>query len=267
MIYKSLMAKGYHPIRWRKAIGVILKKSGKRNPSTPRAYRIISLLNCLGKVIEKIVATRLAEIAENSDLLYFDQMGGRKEKSAIDTVMSMIHDTQIAKQQGKKITTALFIDVKGAFDHVSANQLLQTCINLGLPKCVCNWIECFLEKRQIQLAFDNEKCQMKDIEIGIPQGSPISPILFLIYIRNIFHNKNQLKEMQIREPSYIDDIAIYTSSNSFAKNCETLKKAAMEIFQKGNENCIKFDPEKVELIHFHNRRNVEETQIGIQFHN
>ena len=94
-LYRALIRKGYHPRCWKIAKGVILKKSGqKRDYTMPKAYRVISLLNCLGKVSEKILAKRLAELSESpdSDLLYHDQMGSRPKKSALDSVLSLVHD-------------------------------------------------------------------------------------------------------------------------------------------------------------------------------
>jgi hypothetical protein len=76
--------------------------------------------------------------------------------------MTLIHNIQLAKQD-RKVTSALFIDVKGAFDHVSANQLIKICINLGLLKLLCSWIDSFLVDRKIQLAFDNETSIETDI--------------------------------------------------------------------------------------------------------
>jgi len=72
-------------------VSVILKKSN-RKATISKSYRVVSLLNCLGKVAEKIIATRLSYTAENSDLLYEDQIGGRRQKSAIDAVLSLVHD-------------------------------------------------------------------------------------------------------------------------------------------------------------------------------
>jgi hypothetical protein len=74
----------------------------------------------LGKVAEKIIATRLSYLAESTDLLDSDQMGGRRQKSAIDAVLSFVHDIQLAKHE-KQVTSVLFMDIKEVFDHVSAN--------------------------------------------------------------------------------------------------------------------------------------------------
>jgi len=90
-LYPKLVEKGYHPKQWREAIGVILKKPD-RPSHIPKAYRVISLLNCLGKVAEKIVATRLSYLAETTNLLYPEQIGGRSRKSAIDAALVLIHD-------------------------------------------------------------------------------------------------------------------------------------------------------------------------------
>ena len=90
----------------------------------------------MGKIAEKIIAARLSYTAEISDLLDTDQMGGRRQKSAIDAVMSLVHDIQLAKHDNK-VTSVLFMDIKGAYDHVSANHLLKICQKLKLPKSLC----------------------------------------------------------------------------------------------------------------------------------
>ena len=89
------MTNGYHPKCFKEATGVILKKpqaakSLYKNYTLPKAYKVISLLNCLAKVMEKIVARRLIVMAEFKTLLYMHQIGGRRQKSAIDAVMVLI---------------------------------------------------------------------------------------------------------------------------------------------------------------------------------
>ena len=113
---------------------MILKKlRKKKNWSESKSYRIISLLNYLNKITEKIIAARLTYLAETTDLLHFNQISERRKKSAIDAVITLIHNIQVAKQD-KKVTSALFINVKKTFNHVSANQLIKIYINLGLLK-------------------------------------------------------------------------------------------------------------------------------------
>ena len=90
-LFKSLLKIGYHLHCWREATGAIIRKPNKPDYSVPKAYRPVSLLNCLGKISEKIIAKRLSYIAEKEGLLHSGQMGGRPGRSAIDAVMALVH--------------------------------------------------------------------------------------------------------------------------------------------------------------------------------
>src|SRR6266487_1020988 len=114
---------------------MILRKEN-RKATISKSYRVISLLNCMEKVAEKIIATRLSYIAEISDLLDSDQMSDRRQKSAIDAVMILIHDIQLTKHENR-VTSVLFINIKEAYDHVSVNHLLKICQKLKLSKSLC----------------------------------------------------------------------------------------------------------------------------------
>ena len=151
-------------------------------------------------------------------------------------------------------TSTLFLDIKGAFDHVSKNQLLKICLDLGLPISLLKWIHSFLSNREMALAFDRETSQVLPIEVGIPQGSPISPILFLIYTRVLFDSN---KEPEARYLSYIDDNSITISSKSHELNCRKLELICNNMIQKGLENHIIFDHDKTELIHYFPSRAID----------
>ncbi len=93
LVYSELIENDYYSKIWRKGTKVILKKSDKSNYSISKTYRIIMLLNCLDKVAEKIIAVQLSYTAEiNDKLLNFDQMRDRKQRSAIDAVLNLVHD-------------------------------------------------------------------------------------------------------------------------------------------------------------------------------
>ena len=81
--------------------------------------------------------------------------------------MSLTHDIELARTQSNTVS-CLMLDVKGAFDHVSTNQLLKIMTKLQLPKQVQSWTKSFLEKRKAGLAFDGEKQEIQDIRIEIP---------------------------------------------------------------------------------------------------
>lgn len=86
-VYSLLINTGYHPLKWRQATGAVLKKKGKTDYQIPKSYRVISLLNCFGKVSERIIANRLGALAETTHLIHQTQIGGRRSKSAIDAAL------------------------------------------------------------------------------------------------------------------------------------------------------------------------------------
>ena len=157
LVYSELIENDYHSKIWREGTEIILKKSDKSNYSISKAYRIITLLNCLDKVAEKIIAMQLSYTAElNDKLLNFDQMRDRKQRSTIDAVLNLVHNAQMAKSRENTLIY-LLLDVKEAFDHVALKQLIKILINL------INWIKCFLQSRVIDLAFDDERQKSKKI--------------------------------------------------------------------------------------------------------
>ncbi|KAH7551111.1 hypothetical protein BM1_09985 [Bipolaris maydis] len=246
-IYSTLFNLGYHPRCWRKAKGVILRKPNKPDYSIPKAYRVISLLNCLGKVLERLVARRLGALAETTDLLHPSQLGGRLKKSAIDAALLFYNNIQQQKRK-QKTTTTIFLDIKGAFDHVSKNKLLEVMKDQGLPCCLLAWTKSFLEDRILQLSFDGQTEEPQVISTGTPQGSPASPILFLIYSKPLF-NAIQTNA-NIYSSSYIDDLQISISSTSVRKNIKLLEKEIQNLFRLAEESAIQFDSSKTELVNW-----------------
>lgn len=256
--YKALFSSGYHPKAWRQAIGIILPKPNKSDYSVPKAYRVIALLNCLGKTLEKLFATRLGYLANTAGLLGPTQLGGRKQRSAVDTALLLAHYVQQQQASRKKaITSTLLLDIKGAFDYVSKDQLLRVLERLGLPKTLISWVNCFVSNRKIQLAFEGQLQPLGDIAIGVPQGSPVSPILFLLYVRDIIASKGY-------QLSYIDDFSISITSTSARKNVRQLEEIASSLFVQAAAQKVAFDPGKTELIHFSRQREpiLEGVRVG-----
>ena len=118
---------------------------------------------------------------------------------------------------------------------------------IDLPVSLLAWIRSFLNQRKLRLSFNGEIEEFSKVETGIPQGSPVSPILFLIYIRELFPER--LKR-QITFFSYIDDISLTTSSTSWKTNISILEKGIETLTRLGENNAVEFDLLKTELIHF-----------------
>ena len=245
----------HHPQRWRHTKGVLLKKPNKRDRTlvkSYRSYRVISLLNCLRKVVEKVVAEQLSQFCEANRKLHKGQMGARKHRSAIDAAALLIQKIQ-AVWQNQKIAGALFMDVKGAFDHVSRAQLAQKMYDLDIDDDLIGWTQSFLTDRWVELVIDgyiNPSCK---VETGIPQGLPVSPILFLIYISGVF------LEMESRLPqvtclSFMDDLGFLAAGNSAIDIKKTLEKAGKFFLNWGMRNAVTYDIGKTEAMLFSKAR-------------
>jgi len=196
----------YHPKAWKIAKGILLKKPNKTDTSAPKSYRVISLLNCLGKVTEKAVATWLSDWCKQNQILHVGQFGCRRGRGTLDALAQLVSFTEEAWAK-KQLVAGLLLDVKGAFDHVNRKQLLTVLKELKLPSNLLSWVASFLTDRQVTLVIDGFECPTRDIAAGLPQGSPVSPILFIIYISRIF------QELETRYPklkalSFVDNITL-----------------------------------------------------------
>src|SRR5437588_1317200 len=198
------------------------------------------------------MATRLAFMAEKHHLLHKLQIGGRPKRSAVDVVMYLTTIIDEANKQ-HQTTSTLCIDVKGAFDNVYKERLLQTMRKMKLDQKTVRWVESFLSKRMASLSFDKDSEKMSPIETGIPHGSRMSQILFLIYLSPLFTLMEQ-RYPDIRCPSYIDDICLLVVGDPPQQNYPILEEGVTTCLNWWRENAIAFDDPKSELMHFYNAR-------------
>jgi hypothetical protein len=121
---------GQHPALWKLVSGVVLRKPGKDDYTKLRAYHSISLLICMGKVIEKVVAELLAYEDERRRLLSDGQFGGRKRQSAIDAA-AIIRDRAHAHCREGSVAGVLLTDIKAAFPSVRRARLFHNMMGKG----------------------------------------------------------------------------------------------------------------------------------------
>lgn len=131
------------------------------------------------------------------------------------------------------------MDVKGAFDHVSCAPLAQKMSSLAIDDNLIRWKQSFLTDRWVELVIDghtNPKCK---IETGIPQGLPVSPVLFLLYIRGVFAEiESRLPEVACL--SFIDDLAFLAAGNSIIEIKKILEKAGKIPLDWGARNAVTY---------------------------
>ncbi|CBF84167.1 hypothetical protein AN2711.2 [Aspergillus nidulans FGSC A4] len=161
----------------------MLPKPGKRDYTQLNTWRPISLLSTLGKGLERLLAQQMAVRAIQADLLAPCHFGALPGWSAIDLVQVLVHRVEEAFQQGKD-ASLLLLDMKGAFDAVIHQRLLSHLRLQGWHKGLLQLLEDWLTGRSVSVHI-KESTATAPIKGGLPQGSPLSPILFLLYAARI----------------------------------------------------------------------------------
>jgi len=248
------LAGGTLPNRLKESTTIALRKEGKRDYSLPSSYRPIALENTLAKVVEKVLANRLSLAAEEHALLPWNQMGARKDRSTTSAIGLLTSCVQTAWQaKPGSVVSVLSLDLAGAFDNVPHSRLLEILRTKGLPEWIVRMIDSFTQARRTRIAYTGYKSDWITTSTGIPQGSPLSPILFLYYISSLLETF-QDPEAEVMGFGFVDDTNLVTWGPSAAENCRKLTAAHTQCEEWASTNGARFAPEKYQLMHFTRRR-------------
>ena len=247
-IYQQCLQLCYFPTAWKLAEVVMLPKTGKRDKTSPRAWRPIALLSCLGKGLERIVARRLAWTALTSNILSPQHGGAMPKRSATDLAAALTHDIELALSRQKTVTV-ITMDVLGAFDALLKNRLLQRMHKQGWQDKTVLFINSFLTNRKVRVRLGKEITPETEVQCGTPQGSPLSPVLYTLYLAELLTQDKTLRF------GYADDICIYRATDTLDNNVQLLAADVRRIIDWGVQNKVQFAPEKLEMIHITRQRN------------
>ena len=147
---------------------------------------------------------------------------------------------------GLKATT-MFLDIKGGFDNVDHMTLKDRLESRNAPSYMVKWIANFISYRQCAMVFLGSPRKMVKVHTGMPQGSPLSPILFVIYVEPLHECPNPTN-MFIS--SFVDDIQVTLSSSSWIRNTVLLEGAYTRIRDIANSLKLRFSTDKTDLMHW-----------------
>ena len=174
------------PAKWRTAIIKPLLKDGK-DPKKTISYRPISLTSCMGKLLEKMVADRLIHILEERNLLNDNQAGFRPNRCTTDQILKLVQQAtdQLHSPAANTRTLTAFFDYEKAYDKVWRDGLIHKMLKMNLPSRFVKYTRHFLSGRKTRVEVNGVRSAPFRLDQGLPQGSSISPLLFLIFINDI----------------------------------------------------------------------------------
>ena len=195
LLFDACLQHGHRPQRFRESITIALRKPTKADYRDPKAWCPIALLNTLGKALEAVMARRIRYIAEKYCLLPVAQHGCRQQHNTLTALELLTEQVHTVWSQGTparpKVASLLSLDMSGAFPNVSHDQLLHNLRRKGIPTALIQWTASFLADRQTTLVLGRRQSPPYRVSTGIPQGSPISPILFLFFNTDLVEHCTQ----------------------------------------------------------------------------
>ena len=213
-IFNACIKLKYFPTLWKVAEVIMIAKPGKP-PNEISSYRPISLLPILSKLLEKLFLNRLKPIIARDNLIPSHQFGFREHHSTVDQI-HRITDTIEKALESKKVCSAIFLDVSQAFDKVWHKGLMIK-LRKTLPKSYCDFLQSYLSDRYFRVKQEDEYSDIEKISAGVPQGSILGPILYLLYTADLPTDVNY------QTATFADDTAILAVGNTVEESTQKLQ--------------------------------------------
>ena len=231
------------PDKWKEAEVKFLRKSGKKSYHDASAYRPISLTSCLCKCLERLITHRLYGFVEHFGLLDDEQEGFRRFRGTTDALLRLTQNIFNGFNQ-KEHTAALFIDLEKAYDSVWREGLMFKLRKLGLTGRVWKWINSFLTSRHALISMGGKKGTCFATNIGLPQGSVLAPLLFNLFIRDMFDGIN------CQCVKFADDGTIWKKGSNVTEILSLLKTDLKVLLQWAKKWRMKISLSKTEFCVF-----------------
>ena len=152
--------------------------------NTPSNYRPISIISVISKLIEKLTYNRLNDYINKKSILNCNQFGFRSAHSTVHAI-TRIHERILENINNDRHTISIYLDLSKAFDSVNHKILLNKLDHYGIRDVALNFFKSYLSNRQQHTIVNGKASELLTIPCGVPQGSTIGPLLFLLYINDL----------------------------------------------------------------------------------
>ena len=246
-LFRTSLATGTLPTQWRQANIIPLKKPDKGNYAIAKAWRPISLLSTLGKILESVLAERISYVAETFHLLPANHFGARRQRSP-EQALLLLQERIYKAWRSRRVLSLISFDVKGAYNGVCKERLLQRLQARGIPPLIVRWIDAFCSDRSASIRVNGYVSPTQSLpQAGLPQGSPLSPILFLFFNADLVQHKIDDNEGSI---AFMDDYSAWVTGPSADANYISIQRILDQALQWEKGSGATFDTTKTALVHF-----------------
>ena len=253
-LFQTSLDGGELPTQWRNARIIPLKKPNKGDYTVGKAWRPISLLSTLGKALESVVAERISYAVETFGLLPTNHFGARKKRSA-EQALVLLQEHIYTAWRSRKVLSLVSFDVKGAYNGVYKERLLQRLTARGIPPTLVRWIDAFCSGRTASILVNGVTSPQQQLpQAGLPQGSPLSPILFLFFNADLVQHRLDASGGAM---AFVDDYNAWVIGPSADANREGIQTIIDRAMDWEKRSGATFEGDKTTVIHF--SRNADRT--------